>query len=172
MVTSLVSGGSLPVPFYNPGGVRSPRLQSGAVPTREGRCWRPRPFLLFFSPSPIPGGAPERGEGEQGRRGRSRSRGAHLPLSAPAPTSPARGRLGDPAGSRSGLRNKPTFGKLPPVSPVARPPPPPAPWLGARRGRSHRRSGAPGPQGRAGERARRWFPAAGLLSGARGSGAR
>lgn len=159
------------VPFYNPGGVRSPAapIRSGTHPGGALLATPTVPPLLQSKSDPRWRAGKARGE--QGRRGRSRSRGAY-PLSAPTPTSPAQGRLGDPAGSRSGLRNKPTtsgnFLRWPRCPPPA-PSPPPGWVLGADAVTADPGAGPPGPGGR---RARRWTRLRGFFQGRGVRGAR
>ena len=157
--------GSLPYCFIILMGFGPPRLRPGAVFTREGRCWRPRPFLLFFSPSPIPGGAP-------GRRGASNET-EEKPLSVLGRLPPEHpnsdfSRAGPPRRSGrvgAGLLNKPTtsgnFLRWPRCPPPA-PSPPPGWVLGA--------DAVTADPGAGREASAAVDAAAGLLSGARGSG--
>lgn len=64
-------------PWLRPGRL-STRLRPGAVSTGEGRRWRPQPFLLFFSTSPIPAALRE-GEGRAKRRMKPLLVSGHLP---------------------------------------------------------------------------------------------
>ncbi|XP_043298655.1 translation initiation factor IF-2-like [Cervus canadensis] len=142
MVASLVFGGALFRTVYNPGGVRSP-----AAPTRSGIHPGGGALATPTVPPPLQSKSDPRWRAEKGR-------------------------LGDPAGSRAGLRNKPTtsgnFLRWPRCPPPA-PSPPPGWVLGADAVTADPGAGPPGPGGR---RARRWRRLRGFFQGRGVRGAR